>query len=195
MRTLLRFTVPFAVIAALSACASGTANTQASNVTTSFHLWPHRAPVTTTLAADASVSRFAGAAQASGASRTLEGDGPVTVFAPTNTALDRLASKSDLMGDRDRLAQVINCHVLPADLSPGTLSGVIKQNGGSLPIVTPGGCVLTATQVKNVVTLTDENGVSSTLTHGRIHRGNAMIYKVDKVFTPRGYAARLAERN
>lgn len=186
MRTLLRFTVPFAAIAVLSACASGAANTQANNVTTSVHFWPHRAPVTATLASDKSVSRFAGVAQSSGATRALDGDGPVTVFAPTNTALDKLASQSDVLSDRDRLAQVVNCHVLPADLSPGTLSGVIKQNGGSLPIATPGGCVLTATQVKNVVTLTDQNGVSSTLTHGRMHRGNAMIYKVDTVFTPKG---------
>ncbi len=186
MQTLLRFAVPLAALAALSACASGAARPQASNVTTSVHFWPHRAPVAATLAADKSVSRFAGVAEASGATRALNGDGPVTVFAPTNAALDKLTAKSDVMADRDRLAQVVNCHVLPADLSPATLSGVIKQNGGSLPIVTPGGCVLTATQVRNVVTLTDQNGVSSTLTHGRIHRGNAMIYKVDTVFMPKG---------
>ena len=185
MRTLLRFTASALVAVMLSGCASGAANPQASNVTTSVHFWPHRAPVTATLASDKSVSRFAGVAQASGANRTLEGDGPVTVFAPTNTALDKLTGKSDVLADRDRLARVVNCHVLPADLTPDTLSGVIKQNGGSLPIVTQGGCVLTATQVHNVVTLTDQNGVSSTLTHGRIHRGNAMIYKVDRVFMPK----------
>ncbi len=186
MRTLLRFTAPFAALVALSACATDTAKPQASNITTSVHFWPHRAPVAVTLASDKSVSRFAGAIQSSGATRRLEGDGPVTVFAPTNTALQKLSDTSDVMGDRDRLAQVVNCHVLPADLTPGTLSSVIKQNGGSLPIVTSGGCVLTATQVHNVVTLTDQNGVSSTLTHGRIHRGNTMIYKVDTVFMPKG---------
>lgn len=186
MRTLLRVSAPFAAVLVLSACASNTGTPQASNVTTSVHFWPHRAPVTATLASDRSVSRFAGAAQASGASRTLEGDGPVTVFAPTNAALQKLADRSNVMNDRAQLAQVVNCHVLPGDLSPGTLSSVIKQNGGSLPIVTQGGCVLTATQVHDVVTLTDQNGVSSTLTHGRMHRGNAMIYKVTTVFTPKG---------
>lgn len=186
MRTLLRFTAPFAAVAALSACASNATSPQASNVTTSIHFWPHRAPVAVTLASDKSVSRFAGVAQASGASRQLEGDGPVTVFAPTNAALQKLADRGNVMNDRDRLAQVVGCHAVPADLEPGTLSNVIKQNGGSLPIVTQGGCVLTATQVHNVVTLTDQNGVSATLTHGRIHRGNAMIYKVDTVFMPKG---------
>jgi len=186
MPDLLRFAASFAAVAALSACASGATRPQASNVTTSVHFWSHRAPVTATLAADRSVSRFAGAAQAAGVSHQLERDGPVTVFAPTNAALARLASTSQVMSDRDRLARVVECHVLPADLGPGTLSGMIKQNGGSLPIATQGGCVLTATQVHNVVTLTDQNGVSSTLTHGRIRRGNTMIYKVDTVFMPKG---------
>jgi len=186
MQTLLRLTTSAAAALLLSACASNAAKPQAGNVTTSVHFWPHRAPVTVTLASDKSVSRFAGAAQASGVSRALEGDGPVTVFAPTNTALQKLADHSNVLNDRAQLAQVVSCHVLPADLAPDTLSSVIKQNGGSLPIVTQGGCVLTATQVHNVVTLTDQNGVSSTLTHGRIRRGNAMIYKVDTVFMPKG---------
>ncbi len=186
MRTLLRLTTSAFAAVLLSACALGAQKPEASNITTSVHVWPHRAPVAVTLASDKSVSRFAGAAQASGASRELDGDGPVTVFAPTNAALQKLADTSNVMNDRAHLAQVIGCHVLPADLEPHTLSSVIKQNGGSLPIVTQGGCVLTATQVHNVVTLTDQNGVSSTLTHGRIRRGNAMIYKVDTVFTPKG---------
>jgi len=185
MRTRLRLTTSALAAFALSACAANPAK-QASAVTTSIHFWPHRAPVTATLASDKSVSRFAGAAQASGATRVLDSDGPVTVFAPTNAALQKLADAGNVMSDRDRLARVVSCHVLPADLEPQTLSSVIKQNGGSLPIVTQGGCVLTATQVHNVVTLTDQNGVSSTLTHGRIRRGNAMIYKVDTVFMPKG---------
>ncbi|WP_443750708.1 fasciclin domain-containing protein [Asticcacaulis solisilvae] len=188
MRTLLRFTTPALAAILLSACASGATKPQASNITTSVRLWPQHAPVAVTLASDKSVSRFAGAAQASGVSGELQGDGPVTVFAPTNAALQRLANTSNVMNDRAQLAQLVGCHVLPADLSPGTLSGVIKQNGGSLPITTQGGCVLTATQVHNVVTLTDQNGVSSTLTHGHVRRGNAMIYKVDTVFTPRAHS-------
>ncbi len=180
----------------LTACATDGSNKPvASNtsVTTSISLGSRPASVEASLRNDATVSRFADAARATGVAATLSNSKPVTVFAPDNAALESALQAGNLMrpDHQDELARLVNCHVMSSDLTPGALSDMIKQNGGSYPVITAGGCVLTATQVHNVVTLTDENGVSATLTHGRKHQGNGMIYKVDKVFMPKGQLASL----
>ena len=176
---------------ALSACASQPkpVAANANGVSTSVK-WFGANSVETSLRADKSATTFAAAAQEAGVAGALSGPGPVTVFAPTNAALAKAVDPSLMKPEnRDQLAQLVNCHVMSSELTPATLSSMIKQNGGSYPVITTGGCILTATQVHDVVTLTDQNGVSATLTHGRSHRGNGMIYKVDKVFSPKGDVA------
>ncbi len=174
---------------ALSACASQPKPVAANGVSTSVK-WFGGNSVETSLRGDKSATTFAQATQETGVAGSLASTGPVTVFAPTNAALAK-AVDSSLMNpeNRDQLTQLVNCHVVSSELTPSTLSGMIKQNGGSYPVITAGGCILTATQVHNVVTLTDQNGVATTLTHGRSRHGNGMIYRVDKVFSPKGDVA------
>ncbi len=78
---------------------------------------------------------------------TLRGEGPFTVFAPTDAAFDALPAGAldDLLADQDALANVLLFHVLPqavlaADVTPGfvttaTADGLdaeITASGGSL---------------------------------------------------------------
>ncbi len=163
---------------ALAACASEKKDAGGIAVSTKF--WSPKGTVAETLAADRSRATFDGAAKAAGLYTTLAGPGPVTVFAPDDKAF--AATKVEA-------SHVAACHVIPSELTPKVLSGMIKQNGGSYPVITTGGCVLTATQVKNVVTLTDQNGNAATLKAGPQRRGNGMVYKIDKVFSPAGSLA------
>lgn len=167
-----------AVALALSACASETKDAGGIAVSTKF--WAPKGTVAETLAADRSRTQFDGAAKAAGLYATLSGPGPVTVFAPDDKAF--AATPVDA-------SHVAACHVIPAELTPKVLSGMIKQNGGSYPVITAGGCVLTATQVRNVITLTDQNGKAATLKAGPQRRGNGMVYRIDQVFSPAGSLA------
>ena len=176
MRKLPRLILPVIVLA-LAGCASESKDTGGVAVSTRF--WSPKGTVADTLAADQSRRAFDGAAKAAGLYDELSGPGPVTVFAPDDKAF--AATKVEA-------SHVAACHVIP-ELTPKVLSGMIKQNGGSYPVITAGGCVLTATQVKNVVTLTDQNGNAATLKAGPQRRGNDMVYKIDKVFRPAGALA------
>jgi uncharacterized surface protein with fasciclin (FAS1) repeats len=170
------FALPL-VLLALTSCASEPKDSGGIAVSTKF--WSPKGTVADTLAADRSRREFDGAAKAAGLYTTLSGPGPVTVFAPDDKAFAATSVEA---------SHVAACHVIPADLTPKVLSGMIKQNGGSYPVITAGGCVLTATQVRNVVTLTDQNGNAATLKAGPQRRGNGMVYKIDKVFSPAGSA-------
>lgn len=180
MSKLPRLVLPVIALA-LTGCASEPqANAKDAGVAVSTRFWSPKGTVADTLAADQSRRAFDGAAKAAGLYPTLAGPGPVTVFAPDDKAF--AATKVEA-------SHVAACHVIPSELTPKVLSGMIKQNGGSYPVITTGGCVLTATQVKNVVTLTDQNGNAATLKAGPQRRGNGMVYKIDKVFSPAGSLA------
>jgi uncharacterized surface protein with fasciclin (FAS1) repeats len=166
-----------ALVVAGCASESSTSDQKTGGLAISTRFWSPKGTVAETLAADRSRRAFDGAAKAAGLYRTLSGPGPVTVFAPDDQAFAATSVEA---------SHVAACHVIPADLTPKVLSGMIKQNGGSYPVITTGGCVLTATQVRNVVTLTDQNGNAATLKAGPQRRGNGMVYKIDKVFSPAG---------
>lgn len=166
-----------ALIVGLTGCAS---EPKTSGVAVTTHFWAPKGTVAETLAMDRSRATFDSAAKAAGLYETLAGQGPVTVFAPDDKAF---------ASTRVEASHVAACHVIPSDLTPKVLSGMIKQNGGSYPVITTGGCILTATQVRNVVTLTDQNGNAATLKANPQRRGNGMVYKIDKVFSPAGSLA------
>ncbi|PWN05309.1 fasciclin domain-containing protein [Rhodohalobacter mucosus] len=73
-----------------------------------------------------SFSTLVTALQAAGLVETLQGDGPFTVFAPTNEAFEALPEgtlESLLMEEnRDQLIQVLTYHVVPGKVMSGDLS-------------------------------------------------------------------------
>lgn len=71
------------------------------------------------------LSTLAAAIEAAGLVETLQGDGPFTVFAPTNEAFDALPEgtlESLLMPEnRDLLVQILTYHVIPGEVMSGDL--------------------------------------------------------------------------
>jgi uncharacterized surface protein with fasciclin (FAS1) repeats len=112
---------------------------------------------------------------------TLSGEGPFTVFAPTNEAFEALPEGTlDTLlepANKDQLAGILTYHVvagavMAADLSDG--QEVETVQGGILTVGIDG----------DAVTLTDENGATVNVTATDIEASNGVIHVIDGVVTP-----------
>ena len=88
------------------------------------------------------------AVQAAGLVETLQGEGPFTVFAPTNDAFAALPEGTVdtllLPENKELLTQVLTCHVVGAEALSDAIGTMISDDGGSHMIETLGGCMLNA---------------------------------------------------
>ncbi len=88
-----------------------------------------------------SFTTLVAAVKAAGLVETLKGDGPFTVFAPTDDAFGMLPARTikDLLKpeNRDQLTAILTYHVVPGEVRASDLLNVAKAktvNGKSLPI-------------------------------------------------------------
>jgi uncharacterized surface protein with fasciclin (FAS1) repeats len=129
------------------------------------------------------------AVKAAGLVETLQGDGPFTVFAPTNAAFDALPADAvaNLMKPESKaqLAKVLTCHVVAAKALAADVSRMIADDGGMHKVKTVGGCELTAKIDGDKVMLTDENGSTATVTIADVKQSNGVIHVIDKVLLPK----------
>ncbi len=129
------------------------------------------------------------AVQAAGLAETLSGEGPFTVFAPTNAAFDRLeagAVDTLLMPEnKELLVQTLTCHVVDQAVMAEAIQGMIAADNGKHPITTLGGCVLDATIADDGrVFLTDENGNGAFVEIADVKQSNGVIHVIDAVMLP-----------
>ena len=128
------------------------------------------------------------AVQAAGLVETLSGEGPFTVFAPTNAAFEALPEGTVasllLPENKDQLTKILTCHVVAADAMSDAIMGMIADDGGTHPVNTVGGCVLQAQMDGDTITLTDETGGVATVTIADVDQSNGVIHVIDKVLLP-----------
>jgi uncharacterized surface protein with fasciclin (FAS1) repeats len=105
---------------------------------------------------------------------TLKGDGPFTVFAPTDAAFAKLPAGAldALVKDKQKLAAVLTYHVVPgkvmaAQVKPGKVKTV---QGESLSVSSQGGSVM----VDNAKVVRTDIGAS-----------NGVIHVIDTVILPK----------
>lgn len=127
-------------------------------------------------AANGSFVRFGQAVEKAGLSETLGGDGPFTVFAPTDKAFDRLpAGKLDQLFDpanKDELASLVNYHILKGRRSMadvGKWQSARTLHGQSAPIEVEG---------------TDIRIDGAQVLFADIASANGVIHGIDTVNTP-----------
>ncbi len=131
------------------------------------------------------------AVQAAGLAETLSGPGPLTVFAPTNAAFEKLPAGAveDLLKpeNKDKLAKVLTCHVAAVDAMSPAIGKMIADDGGTHAVNTVGGCVLTAAirDSDKALTLTDENGTVAVVTIPDVDQSNGVIHVIDTVLMPK----------
>ena len=128
------------------------------------------------------------AVQAAGLVETLQGEGPFTVFAPTNAAFDKLddGTVAALLEPeaKEQLTQILTCHVVGADAMSMAIKGMIDDDGGSYVVPTLGGCNLNATHDGDMIMLEDENGRTINVTIADVDQSNGVIHVVDTVILP-----------
>lgn len=120
---------------------------------------------------------------------TLQGEGPFTVFAPTNDAFAKLpeGTVEQVMMDENKetLQTILGCHVVQADAMSDAIMGMISDDGGNHPVETIGGCILQAQMDGDNITLTDENGNVATVTIADVDQSNGVIHVIDTVLLPK----------
>ncbi len=128
------------------------------------------------------------AVKAAGLVDTLQGDGPFTVFAPTNAAFDQLpegAVETLLKPEnKDQLTKILTCHVVAADVMSAAIAGMIADNGGEQKITTVGGCEFTAMQDDGKIMIKDGKGGVATVTIADVDQSNGVIHVIDAVLLP-----------
>ncbi len=129
------------------------------------------------------------AVKAAGLVETLQGNGPFTVFAPTNEAFEALPKGTvDTLlkpENKEKLTKVLTCHVVAADAMASTIEKMIKDDNGTHDVKTVGGCILKAKEDMGKITLTDENGNVAHVTIADVKQSNGVIHVIDKVLLPK----------
>ena len=105
---------------------------------------------------------LATALQAAGLVGTLKGQGPFTVFAPTDAAFAKIpkAQLDALLADKAKLTAVLTYHVVSGTvMSKDVKAGMVKTvQGSSLTVTTMGGVKVDGANV-TVVDIIADNGV------------------------------------
>jgi uncharacterized surface protein with fasciclin (FAS1) repeats len=125
------------------------------------------------------------AVKAAGLVETLQGDGPFTVFAPTNEAFDMLPAGTvdNLLKPENKtmLAKVLTYHVVAGKLDSKALAMLIKKGNGTAQLNTVSGGKLWVMMQGDNVVLKDETGAMSTITIKDVYQKNGVIHVIDHV--------------
>src|SRR3546814_8928302 len=102
------------------------------------------------------------AVTAAGLAEMLSGDGPYTVFAPSDAAFQQVpvVTRNGWMrpAQKDVLAGVLKYHVVPGKLAAADLAAKIEQGGGKAVLTTVDGQELTASMNGDKILLTAASG-------------------------------------
>jgi len=129
------------------------------------------------------------AVKAAGLVETLQGDGPFTVFAPTNAAFDKLPKgtvETLVKPENKKMLQgILTYHVVAGKMNASDIAKAIKAGNGKAALKTVSGGTLTAWMKGKDLYLTDEKGNSSKVTIADVNQSNGVIHVVDTVLMPK----------
>ncbi|AFO86610.1 fasciclin domain-containing protein [Phaeobacter inhibens] len=144
-------------------------------LTTSAFAGGHAKDIVDTAAGAGDFSTLVAAVQAAGLVDTLKGDGPFTVFAPTDAAFAALPAGTveELLKpeNKDKLVEILTYHVVPGKVMSGDLVDDMKA----------------ATVQGSEITIDLDSGVmvdEATVTTADIEAENGVIHVIDTVIMP-----------
>ena len=133
-------------------------------------------------------STLVAAVKAADLVETLTGDGPFTVFAPTNDAFGKLPEgtvegllKPEAKGT---LTAVLTYHVVAGKFEAAAVVEAIKKNNGKFEVKTVQGGMITLSLEGGNVMLTDAAGGKSTVIIPDVAASNGVIHAIDTVVMP-----------
>ena len=181
MQQRFRFLSVLALFALVLAACSGTTE---STTTTEAEPTTTEAPTEGTSVVDLAISAggfstLVAAIEAAGLVETLEGEGPFTVFAPTDeafeTALDQLGITADeLLADTETLTSILTYHVL----AQATDSQLVSTLDGE-SVATVNGAEVAISIVDGAVMINDATVVSADL-----EADNGIVHVINSVLLP-----------
>ncbi len=120
-----------------------------------------------------SFTTLVAAVEAAGLVETLKGEGPFTVFAPTDDAFAALpeGTVEGLLADPEALANILTYHVVAGKVMSGDLTNEMMAatvNGADVTIMTEGGVMVN----------------DATVVTADIEASNGVIHVIDKVILP-----------
>lgn len=128
------------------------------------------------------------AVKAAGLVDTLQGPGPFTVFAPTDTAFAKLpnGTVATLVKPENKgtLTSILTYHAVAGKVTSRDLVALIKQGHGEAVIKTVAGGELTARLAGDKIIITDEKGRATAVTQADVMTSNGVVHVTDGVFLP-----------
>ncbi len=128
------------------------------------------------------------AVKAAGLVPTLEGAGPFTVFAPTNSAFAKLppGTVKTLLepANKAQLTAVLTYHVVPGRLTAEDISKKIDEMGGHYTVNTVQGGSLSFSKMNGGIAITDAKGDAAMVTIPDVMQSNGVIHVINTVLLP-----------
>ena len=129
------------------------------------------------------------AVKAAGLVDTLAGEGPFTVFAPTNRAFEKLPAGTvdNLLKaeNKDMLSKVLTAHVVAGKMSAKDLMRKAQKAGGRYNLETVSGDNLTIQAKGSKLYVIDESGSAARITIADVNQSNGVIHVTNGVSVPR----------
>lgn len=128
------------------------------------------------------------AVKAAGLVDTLASAGPFTVFAPVNSAFEKLPAGTveTLLKPENKatLTKILTYHVVAGNLDSSAVIKAIKKGNGKAELTTVAGGKITAMLEGKKVVIMDEKGGKSYVTIADVRQSNGVIHVVDSVLLP-----------
>jgi len=128
------------------------------------------------------------AVKAAGLVDTLMSAGPFTVFAPVNSAFDKLPAGTveTVLKPENKglLTKILTYHVIAGNFSAKDVINAIKKGNGTAEFTTVAGGKLKAMLDGKSVVLIDEKGGRAMVTIADVKQSNGVIHVIDSVLMP-----------
>ena len=115
---------------------------------------------------------------------TLSGEGPFTVFAPTDeafaAALEALGLTAEELLASEDLSGILTYHVVAGNLMAADVIAAVEEAGGTAEVETVNGAPITVEVVDGMVMI---NG-TATVTTADLAAGNGVVHVIDTVLLP-----------
>lgn len=169
--------------ASFAQCGSSKSKHQAS------YTWNQHEDIIDIVSGNDNFATLTVAVKTAGLVSTLQGEGPFTVFAPTNAAFAKLpdGTVETLLKpeSKDQLTKILNYHVVAGEFLAKDVINAIKSSNGKFEIKTVSGDRLIASLQGDTVILTDETGAKAAVLQTDIEASNGVAHVIDSVVLPK----------
>ena len=119
---------------------------------------------------------------------TLSGEGPFTVFAPTDTAFEAVPAETleSVMMDENRetLQGILTYHVVSGTFTAEDIMAAIEEGGGTANLTTVAGGTVTAQMDGDALVVIDESGNGAIVETADVMQSNGVVHVIDTVLMP-----------